>query len=280
MNEFTIKKFNPTTPRITIGIPTYNRANIWKTRILWNSLLTQTERDFETIIVDDNSTDDTIETILQLQKDSPLNNLKFYKTILPKKSDVQASAVADNIIFGNCTTGILIHLDDDGWVSPLLVEKTNGLNIEQEPRVFYLVINFNDPQNLQSIGKDSRLKGYPKRGYFYLKKELCWGAAYIAPTELLKTLGGFSVLTSHIRGSDTRLGVRLFETQPCLYYNDENFVFNHLGKSFIQQMPREEYKKVSLSPNHHNIEVPIISNGGWFFFESEEFKSSFIQIPT
>ena len=47
---------------LTILTPTYNRANMLP--YLYNSLLTQTSRDFEWLIVDDGSTDDT-ETIVQ-----------------------------------------------------------------------------------------------------------------------------------------------------------------------------------------------------------------------
>ena len=47
---------------LTILTPTYNRANMLPN--LYNSLLTQTSRDFEWLIVDDGSTDDT-ETIVQ-----------------------------------------------------------------------------------------------------------------------------------------------------------------------------------------------------------------------
>lgn len=47
---------------LTILTPTYHRANMLP--YLYNSLLTQTSRDFEWLIVDDGSTDDT-ETIVQ-----------------------------------------------------------------------------------------------------------------------------------------------------------------------------------------------------------------------
>lgn len=54
-----------TTPFFTLVIPTYNRANFLPKTIA--SLLTQTFTDFEIIVVDDGSTDDTAEVMRNIQ---------------------------------------------------------------------------------------------------------------------------------------------------------------------------------------------------------------------
>ncbi len=53
-------KGNPN-PRVSVIIPTYNRA--WTLRAAVDSVLAQTYRDFELIVVDDGSTDDTAEIL-------------------------------------------------------------------------------------------------------------------------------------------------------------------------------------------------------------------------
>ena len=53
-------------PFITILTPTYNRASLLPR--LFDSLLRQTSKDFEWIVVDDGSTDDTREVVANLKE--------------------------------------------------------------------------------------------------------------------------------------------------------------------------------------------------------------------
>ena len=53
-------------PFITILTPTYNRASLLPR--LFDSLLRQTNKDFEWIVVDDGSTDDTREVVANLKE--------------------------------------------------------------------------------------------------------------------------------------------------------------------------------------------------------------------
>ncbi len=63
--------------KLTILTPTYNRkAEIKK---LWESLCAQTIKDFEWLVVDDGSTDDTKEFIEQLPSQSDFSIRYIYK---------------------------------------------------------------------------------------------------------------------------------------------------------------------------------------------------------
>ena len=53
-------------PLVSVYIPTYNRSSLLKRAV--QSVLSQTIKDIEVIVVDDNSTDDTHEVISKLQK--------------------------------------------------------------------------------------------------------------------------------------------------------------------------------------------------------------------
>ena len=63
-------------PTVSVIIPTYNRANLVGEAI--KSVLKQTYQDFEIIIVDDGSTDNTKEVIRDF-KDKRVNYVKYKK---------------------------------------------------------------------------------------------------------------------------------------------------------------------------------------------------------
>ena len=58
---------------ISIVVPTYNRANVIHKSI--DSILNQTYKDFELIIVDDGSTDNTESVVLNYQD----SRIRYYK---------------------------------------------------------------------------------------------------------------------------------------------------------------------------------------------------------
>jgi len=62
---------------ITVFTPTYNRENLLKR--LYESLVAQTDYDFIWMVVDDGSTDNTKEVILQFQKTTPFKIEYIYK---------------------------------------------------------------------------------------------------------------------------------------------------------------------------------------------------------
>lgn len=64
-------------PFVSILTPTYNRAHTL--RRLFDSLQSQTDNDFEWIVIDDGSIDDTSELIKSFQKDNPKFNIVYKK---------------------------------------------------------------------------------------------------------------------------------------------------------------------------------------------------------
>lgn len=95
-------------PTVSVIIPTYNRAHLVGRAI--QSVLNQTYRDFELIIVDDGSTDNTEEVIKQFQKQD-----KRIKYLLHEKN--RGGSAARNTGIKNTSGVFLSFLDsDDQWL--------------------------------------------------------------------------------------------------------------------------------------------------------------------
>lgn len=99
-------------PKVSVIIPTYNRANLIGRAI--NSVLNQTYRDFEVIVVDDASTDNTLGVIEQIKDDR-------IKVI---KHKLNAGAAISRNTGVNASKGDYIaFLDDDDIWQPTKIEK-------------------------------------------------------------------------------------------------------------------------------------------------------------
>lgn len=108
-------------PRISVVIPTYNRAGYIENAL--DSVFNQTYQDFEIIICDDSSNDNTLEVINSIKAKS---KLPIHVEVLPKNLGV--SAARNKAIF--LAKGELIaFLDsDDSWKSEKLEKQVDFLD--------------------------------------------------------------------------------------------------------------------------------------------------------
>lgn len=106
-------------PKISIITPTYNRANLLRDAI--SSVLNQTYQNFELIIVDDFSSDDT-EKMVEGFKDQRIVYLKHSKN--------RGFAASLNTGLKKATGDNIFLLDDDELIVPWALEKLIG-NLEQ-----------------------------------------------------------------------------------------------------------------------------------------------------
>lgn len=111
------------TPTVSVIIPTYNRANMVSRAI--QSVLEQTYEDFELIVVDDASTDNT-EDVVKGFNDSKIKYLRH--------DENKGGSVARNTGIRHSVGKFLSFLDDDDEFLPdhltILVETIKGLGSE------------------------------------------------------------------------------------------------------------------------------------------------------
>lgn len=102
---------------ITIFTPSYNRGNDLKN--LYKSLCNQTDKDFIWYIIDDGSTDNTIDIIKQFKKDNQIR-IEFYM----KENGGKHSAF--NTLFETCKTKYFICVDSDDYLGENAIEIINN----------------------------------------------------------------------------------------------------------------------------------------------------------
>lgn len=102
-------------PFVSFIVPAYNVEKYIKKTI--ESLLKQTEDDFELIVIDDGSTDHTCRIVEEFLKKASFKN---YRIIKKENGGVSS---ARNVGIRNALGKYLIFLDGDDYVAPGLVEK-------------------------------------------------------------------------------------------------------------------------------------------------------------
>ncbi|NET72529.1 MAG: glycosyltransferase family 2 protein, partial [Sphaerospermopsis sp. SIO1G2] len=100
-------------PKVSVCIPTYNRANLLPYAV--NSVLNQTYQDFELIICDDGSTDNTAEIV------SEWNDPRIRYLRQPVNGGRSRNMRSG---FEAATGDYFIKFDDDDAITPEFLEKT------------------------------------------------------------------------------------------------------------------------------------------------------------
>jgi len=118
MNYFTIAEeifqlMTQNNPRVSVVIPTYNRAADLQRAL--NSVLAQTYNDWEILVVDNNSTDDTDEIV------SAFNDSRIS---IHKVNNNGVIAVSRNKGIGEAKGEFIAFLDSDDWWVPEKLEKS------------------------------------------------------------------------------------------------------------------------------------------------------------
>jgi len=256
------------TPAVTVGVCTFNRAHLWQRGLLLNSLRNQTDQDFELLVVDDNSTDGTLNELRWLLKEFP--RARLFHCTAPKKQETQSDALPQNILIREASAPVFLHLDDDGWLSPLAVAFVKSLALDRVQGVYYGELYMVQPEDLKVIWKDTRTHviAQNKPGIHRIpdgSQSEC-GAVWATATGLLRHLGGHDLSAAHRRGSDRRLGARLKQLTRTWYVAGPALRFYHLGKSWTQQHAGNA-ELIHKFYQPRDTQQEVIANGGMAFWD-------------
>jgi glycosyltransferase involved in cell wall biosynthesis len=207
-------------PFFSVIITTYNRANLLKKAL--DSLLSQTEQDWEAIIVDDESTDDTCLQILNYQRSNPA--IRYIRKIhsweaLSKNTGIELS-----------TGKFITFLDSDDEYDPLHLQSRKNILL-RDPTIKFL------HGGVKIIGNQYVPDRFDYNKKIHLSKCTIGGTFFIEKGVMMQ-LKGFRKI---ILGTDADLfdraleaGIPITETSiPTYIYHHENedSITNKLTKS-------------------------------------------------
>ena len=164
-------------PKVSIIIPTYNQCNLLRDTIY--CVLAQTEKDFEVIIVDDGSTDDTRDVVHQFSD----NRVKYFY-----KSNGGTSA-ARNFGLSKAQGGYIAFLDhDDLWPDNYLSVITSRLDTNDGYGLAYspITVIYPDGKKIESYKHPAGKSGWITLDLF--KHGFTWPSAAIMKRTVLDNI--------------------------------------------------------------------------------------------
>ena len=216
-------------PLFSVIIPLYNKAE--NIRDTLNSALEQTFQDFEIIIIDDGSTDNSME-IVNTHTDSRLK-------VFSKENE--GVSLARNYGVSKANGKFMAFLDaDDFWKTDHL-EVLNSL-ILSYPKITWFASRYEIkhheglviPMQTNLLDEDEVFEGVVEDYFRYsLVSSLAWTSAVCMKKEFFNDLGGFNKRITFGAGEDTDLWIRAALRSPLVFSYKITAQHNLMGANRI-----------------------------------------------
>jgi len=165
-------------PKVSVIIPTYNRA--WCVAQAITSVLKQTYTDFELIVVDDGSTDETPDVLREITKNC--KNVRCFR------QDNKGASAARNLGIAKSRGEYITFLDsDDLWKKKKLEEQVSCALQNSEHLVFYT-----DEIWIRNGGFVNPMKKHAKHSGWIFQK--CLPLCIISPSSVFMHASVFSTV--------------------------------------------------------------------------------------
>jgi len=222
-------------PKVSIIIPTYNRAYLLPRTI--KSVLNQTFKDFELIIVDDGSLDNTREVVEEFQKKD-----QRVKYIWQENSGRPARP--KNVGIKNAKGEYIAFLDsDDEWLPEKLEKQLSLFEYSKKKSLGLVSCNaFIISQGGKILGEyhTSKVKFFLPE--FLEQSRVLSNSGIILPKDIIKRVGFFDEKTGFAEDQDMWIRIAKagysfdFVAEPLFkyYIHPENFFKNLTGKDIIK----------------------------------------------
>jgi glycosyltransferase involved in cell wall biosynthesis len=259
----------------SIVICTYNGANrLSSTLEKINNLLVSEYFSFNVIIVDNNSSDNTFKSSIQLKKD-----YSDRLDIIVLQELNQGKVYALETALNNSTSDWIVICDDDNWlINNYLIIAYTLIKSFKDVGIFGGISQLSVDQNtivpewftvnslIYAVGEQ-----YINSGYVTYKQNL-WGAGSIVKRKCLHNCIKLVEPLLKNRGEDSEIGYRAIILGYKLYFS-KNLIFEHRI-----DLERLNYTKHSILLNDNNISNEILKKYHLFFKYKYFSKKKYIQI--
>lgn len=240
---------------ISVCIPVYNRAEIVERTL--ESVYRQTYRPFRLVLVDNNSTDETLKVLNEWKKEH--EDECFQVTVLEEHKP--GASAARNRALSDVSTPWVLFFDSDDTMPhdhiEKIVKKIKG-NPEADIIGWSKKIHFQDGSLVYKKFNVSNPK------YNNLTHSILSTQSYAAKTELFREVGGWDEELS--MGDDIELGSRILALDPIIaelenhrvdVYDSKNSITNNSGlKTLIKSL--EKIRCTLPSDKKHWVDLQII----------------------
>lgn len=230
--------------KFSVIIPLYNKEkDILKTL---ESLLNQQFEDFEAVIVDDGSTDESAKIVESVQDD----RIRFFS----KKNE--GVALTRNYGVKQANSEYIAFLDaDDYWYPHHL--KTLSQMVDAHPQEKWLATAYEKKhrKNFTTSMISPLMKKHPFTGivedYFEnsLIDALAWTSAVCMRRDFFFSLGGFDATITNGAGEDTDLWIRAALEAPLVFTTEITACHNLIGSNRISFTPTKN--RIFLNPDNY-----------------------------
>ena len=207
-------------PRFSIIVPLYNKAPYVRRAL--ESITSQTFKDWECIIVDDGSTDESLSIVQEVKSKEP--GAESIHIMHQKNAGV---ATARNNGVAACHGECVCFLDADDWWEPTFLEEMDRL-IAEYPDAGIYASNYIYYKPGKTHVALSLLRGYINYPEAYLQSGSMpvWTGATCMPRKVFDEMGGFPMGIK--LGEDFLLWAKtalhypvVFSEKPLAYYNND-----------------------------------------------------------
>jgi len=240
-------------PKISVVIPTYNRSEILKRAI--NSIISQTFQEWELIVVDDCSTDNTFDVVNSFTVND--QRIKYHK--LERNSGANAARNQGTKL---AKADIISFLDSDDEMHPLNLQKQyEKFTSSSGLALCYVGVDYYS-ENTKVSEVHQRMRGSLEKYLFTNLKGLGSSTSgFSIRKEVIEKIGGFDESMASQQDLDLLVRVARFHTidfiDGCntkMYLNSDNRISDNpqsVIKGEVQFLQKHERRIRELGLYHH-----------------------------